>query len=190
MSTRFSRFFGIATIAIATLLVAACTIIESKPAPPCPKVAVLKEASSITEFVPGPGRDIIDVVFEGKNLDRRAVCEYDIDDDTGDGNLDVELMVSMYLSRGPANLDRKAAVKYFVAIADSERRILTKQDFSGTVEFPGNRNRLRWTDDPVFLNIPLKGGKTGRDFIVYIGFGVTPDQLKFNRQQIEGTRAK
>lgn len=191
MSTRFGRFLGIATIALATLSVAACTIIESKPAPPCPKVTVLKEASSITEFVPGPGRDLIDVVYEGNMVDLAGSCDSaDVDDDTGEGDLAVELMVTMDLNRGPANKDRKAKVRYFVGITDSERRILNKKDFSGTVEFPGNRSRLQWRDEPIHLNIPLKAGKTGRDFVIFVGFGVTPDQLKFNLQQIEGTRAK
>ncbi len=185
-----NRYLWILGIALAGALTSACTMMESKPAPSCPQVLIRGDAASITKFVPGPGRDLIDVIYEGKNLDRRAICETDVDEDTGEGNVAIELMVAMELSRGPANRDRKADVGYFVVIADSEHRILSKKDFLGTVEFIGNKNRLQWTDEPVHLNIPLKDGKTGRDFIIYIGFGLTPDQLKFNRQQIEGTRRK
>lgn len=184
------RVGWVSGLAVAALFASGCTVLESEPAPPCPDVGVLKEAASITKFVPGPGRDLIDVIYEGKILSPRGMCEYDVDDDTGEGNLAVDLLVTMELNRGPANQERKAEVAYFVGITDSERRILNKQNFSGVVAFPSNKNRLLWTDERVHLNIPLKAGKTGTDFIIYVGFGVTPDQLKFNRKQIEGSQRK
>jgi len=165
-------------------------LMKSEPAPPCPDVSIIKDAASVTKFVPGVGRDLIDVVYEGKVVNTGGMCEYDVDDETGAGNLAVELKLTMELSRGPANKDRKADVSYFVGITDLERRVLNKQDFSGVVNFPGNKNRLQWTDEAVFLDIPLKAGQTGKDFLIFVGFGVTPDQLKFNRTQIEDTRRK
>ena len=38
----------------------------------CPGVAILREAQSITQFKPGPGRDLIDVRFEGESV--RSAC--------------------------------------------------------------------------------------------------------------------
>jgi len=184
------RVGWVSGLVAAAFFASACTMLESEPAPPCPNVSVIKDTAKVTKFLPGVGRDLIDVVYEGTFQNPTGMCEYDVDDDTGEGNLAVELLVTMELARGPANKDRKAEVAYFVSITDSERRILNKQNFSGVVAFPGNKNRLQWTDEPVYLRIPLKGGKTGTDFSIYVGFGVTPDQLKFNRKQIEGARRK
>ncbi len=181
----------IAAALAAAAIVSACTMFgEDKVPPPCPAISVLEEAASLTRFVEGPGRDLIDVLVEEKVSDAAGTCEYDVDDDTGVGTLNVEMMVAFELNRGPANRDRKAEIGYFVAITDTERNILNKQSFKGTVEFPGNRNRLIWTDEPVFLNIPLKAKQTGRNFKIFIGLDLTEEQLQFNRQKIRDRQGR
>ena len=188
------RSVGAARIAAALTvagLVSACTLFgEDEVPPPCPEISVLEEASNLTRFVDGPGRDLIDVLVEQKVSDAAGTCEYEIDDDTETGTLSVEMMVAFELNRGPANRDRKTDVDYFVAVTDNQRNILNKQSFKGTVEFPGNRNRLIWTDEPVYLNIPLKAKQTGRNFKIFIGLDLTDDQLQFNRQKIRDRQGR
>ena len=164
----------------------ACSLFgEDELPPPCPEIAVLGDAASVTQFVEGPGRDLIDVLVEGDIADANGSCEYDVDDETGIGTLAVEMVVSIELNRGPANRDRQADIGYFVAITDAERNILSKETFKATVPFPGNRNRLIWTDEPVYLGIPLKAKQTGKDFRIFLGLDVTRDELQFNRSQIK-----
>lgn len=178
----------LAALAAAGLLAGACTVFESAPPPPCPEVVQVEGASNITKFVDGPGRDLIDVLFEGGINDATGLCEYDVDDETGAGTLAVEMTVALDLGRGPANRDRRAQVGYFIAITDTERNILNKQNFQGSVEFPGNKTKLVWLDEPVYLSIPLKGGQTGRDFLIFVGFDVSEEELRFNRERIRNRR--
>ncbi|MCG8507848.1 MAG: hypothetical protein MI741_01350 [Rhodospirillales bacterium] len=178
----------LAVLAIAGVLTGACTMFEGAPAPPCPQVLQIEEAASVTRFVDGPGRDLIDVLFEGSIGNASGVCEYDVDDDTETGTLGVEMTLSFEVGRGPANRDRQADLNYFVAITDAERRILNKQNFSGTVNFPGNKTRLVWLDEPVYLSIPLAAGQTGSDFRIFVGFDLSKDELQFNRDKIRNRR--
>jgi len=170
------------TAGLAALLLAACSGNQQLP-PPCPDVKVLQDAATITKFAEGQGHDLIDIDFEGEIVDAAGACEYDVDDDTGEGNLAAEMQVLMQIGRGPANTDRKADIGYFIAITDQERNVLNREAFHGTVEFTGNRNRLNWTDEPIYLNIPLTKGKDGEDYLIFVGFTLTPEQVQYNRDQ-------
>ena len=48
----------------------------------------------------------------------------------------------------------------------------------------GNRTRLVYEDQPVVLSIPLKAGAIGPDFLVYVGFQLSPEELQYNRQKL------
>lgn len=185
--TQFA-FFRPAVIAIAVLALSACEAMKSTPPPPCPEVSVLSDAATLTKFVEGRGRDLTDVLYEAKLVDAVGACDYDVEKKTGEGTLAVEMAVSMEMARGPANRDGKAPVNYFVAVVGKDRAVLNKQDFTGTVEFTGNRTQLRWTDEPVYLSIPLKKGQAGRDFRIYVGYDLSEEELEFNRKQASGTR--
>jgi len=177
-----------AAIAVAALALSACEAFQSAPPPPCPGVAVLGDAATLTKFVDGPGRDLTDVLYEARLVDAAGACDYDVDKDTGDGRLDVEMAVSMEMSRGPANRDGRVEVRYFVALTGRDRDIIDRQLFEGVVEFPGNRTTLLWIDEPVVLAIPLRGGQTGADFRIYVGYDLTEEELEFNRRRAGGTR--
>jgi hypothetical protein len=154
---------------------------------PCPRVAVLDDAAMLTQFRPGGGRDLIDVASEGEITGYKASCRYDVDDDTGAGTLAVDVATSFEVSRGPANVDRKAGFRYFIAVADADadadKRILSKQTFPVEVAFPGTVTRATYTDDPVTITIPLEAGNIGTDFDVFVGFQLTRAQMDYNRRR-------
>lgn len=178
-----SRLRKAAVVALA-LLASGCGLFgDQPPPPPCPRISVPPDAQSITRFVEGPGRDLIDVAYDGRIVDILGSCEHEIDDVTNAGVLSVEINLVIETSRGPANSDRRAALDYFVALADSSRNLLNVRVFPVTVEFPGNRNRLIWRDDPdepVILRIPLKAGQSGVDFEIFVGLQLTREELDYN----------
>ena len=162
----------------ATVLVAGCDQTRRQP-PACPAIVVVGETAELTQFRPGPGRDLTDVVAEGR-IDRfDGFCETDRNRD-GTGEVSVELQVFVVIARGPANTTRTASYEYFVAIADTSERILAKQTFSADVAFEDNRNRLT-AFETLEQKIPLAVNQDGGAFTVYIGFQLTPDQLAYNR---------
>ena len=93
------------------LSVASCGVLGEKKVYPCPKLYVLADAGSLVRFKPGPGRDITDILFEGRVADFTGTCEYD-----GKKGVDIDLQVLLELRRGPASNDRAISFEYFVAI--------------------------------------------------------------------------
>jgi hypothetical protein len=156
---------------------------KEKPTPSCPRVSVLADAATLTRFRDGPGRDLIDIVFEGKIAGIDGGCEWDLDDDTGEGVLVIQFSVILEAARGPADRTRRAGLDYFVALTDAKRKLIDKQIFKIPVEFPGNETRLRLKDDIVTLKLPVKIGQAGGDFEVFVGFQVNRGELEDNRRR-------
>lgn len=158
------------------LMLAGCGMFDKKQPPPCPPISVLADAGDLVRYKPGPGRDITDVVFEAKISNFRGSCSYR-DKNT---KVSIDLAVMIDLKRGPADRDGKAAFEYFVAIpkfhpAPEGKRVLPIQ-----VEFVRNRTRLRVTD-ALELDIPIANGGKGDNYPVFIGFQLSPEELRENR---------
>ncbi len=182
----------VAFIALA-LVVTSCSAYNSlfggdKKLLPCPDISMMPDTDSLTRFREGGGKDITDVDFEGKITSIRGSCKHDINEDTGEGTLTVEVGIGVDMSRGPANKDHRARFDYFVAVADSAKNIINKKIFAVDAEFPGNFTRISWTDypdSPVILDIPLKAGQSGQDFNIFIGFQLSREALKYNRRRLK-----
>ncbi|MDA0787522.1 MAG: hypothetical protein O3B37_14655 [Proteobacteria bacterium] len=164
--------------ALALFVLAACQQGPAAPAPPCPNIVVVQDASEITQFLPGPGRDLTDVTLEAQIADFRGFCDTDIKDDRS-GTVDVELQLLMVATRGPAAVSRDATISYFVAIADKDENILAREEFETSIRFEGNRNRVSFGEE-LTQKIPLQPGQLGDAFSVFVGFVLTDDDLKYN----------
>ena len=159
----------------------ACSMFEKPKIPPCPEVLLLADAVKQTRFAPGPGRDIIDIVHEAEVTRVIGACEYDVDEDTGEGTIDVELSVAIELARGQANTDDTAKFGYFIALTDLNEKVLQKSVFDGQAKFPGNQSRISWRDEPVTLTIPVKKGVDGTQFEIFVGMELSRDEVEYNR---------
>lgn len=174
------------SLAVVSLLaLAGCSSLAAltgaPPPPPCPSVSVLKDAATVTRFVPGGGQDLIDVVNEGEITGYDLTCEYDTDKKTKAGEVAITLGLHILATRGPADRQRQAPFRYFIAITDPDRNVLGKQVFDIAVSFTGNATAIPVRDEPVPMKIPLAVGKTGRDFEIFTGFQLTPDEVNYNR---------
>jgi len=148
-----------------------------KPAapPPCPTVATVDDAATLTRFV-GSDRDLTDVAFEAEIGEMKGSCGYDEDE------IDVDLTVEFIASRGPADTARRADFRYFVAIARRDQTILARKEFDSHIEFPGNQTRAGIVEELV-QRIPIQPGESGRNYVIYVGFALSPEELEFNRAQ-------
>lgn len=174
------------------MLLSACDTISNtidnvnlfKERPPlfCPSVSILGDSEQITIFKEGAGRDIIDIKTEALIDDFIAKCIYQVDDDTFVGKIIVELSLGYTASRGPANKEGTFVLPYFVTILDKDKNILNKAIFSVNSVFDGNRYRITAYDAPIAMAIPVAPPVTGQDFYIYIGFQLTPAQIKYNQQ--------
>jgi hypothetical protein len=160
------------------LLVGGCS--SNKKAEVCPRVAALSEAGSLTRFAPGPGRDILDVDFQGEVTDLVAQCDFA--DAKGARLVAVQLAPVFTLSRGAANTNRKADFTYFVSVVRNEA-ILSKQLFEVASTFAGNRSRIVVKDDdpPVMIDIPLPYRAAENEYEILVGFQLTAEELQWNQ---------
>ena len=92
-----------------------------------------------------------------------------------------DLALRFLLARGPADADREAKFEYFVAITTVQgQRVVAREEFGLIVPFEGNRTQVAVTDE-VTPRIPLRATQTGAEYLVYVGFKLTPDEMTYNR---------
>ncbi|NQU57881.1 MAG: hypothetical protein HQ513_11655 [Rhodospirillales bacterium] len=167
------------------LFLSACSVLPgATEAPPCPPVSILGDAGKITHFIDGPGRDLIDIDFTGEINKLSGRCFYEIDYDTGEGEVRVEVNIEFKMVRGAGNKNRQADFEYFVSLLDDNGSVLDKLNFPYTAKYWKTRTFLIGSDTPVKLTIPLTGGLSGEDFSIYVGFQLTREELEFNRGKL------
>jgi len=167
------------------LFLSACTGMPGvADPPPCPLVSTLGDAAKITRFIDGPGRDLIDLDFTGHINKLSGQCFFEIDPDTGEGIVRVNINTEFKMNRGAGNKTREAVFDYFVSLVDANGVVINKLTFPFTAEYWNNRTFMIGSDAPVKLTIPLTGGKTGDDFSIYVGFQLSHEELDFNRGKL------
>lgn len=163
------------------LLATGCSMFDRSVPPPCPPVLVVQDASTFTQYRPGPGRDVIDVVFQGRLADFRGGCTWN----RSRTQVDLEIGIAFDVERSPANRSRKGRFSYFVAIPAFYPAPEGKRIFPVDVAFPENVLRMR-AHQTVRLSIPVAAGRRFDDYPVYIGFQLAPDEIEQNRRRRSG----
>lgn len=170
----------VAALGLLAASLAACSTPDVAP-PPCPEVVIPSDGSKLTRFKTGPGRDIIDVMFEATVTEYAEACEYNIDE-TGAGDVTVYIAPLIETERGPADQQGQATYEYFLAVLDSNKKVLEKARFPITIPFSQNMTRVRWQlKEPNVITIPLAAGQNGADFQVFIGLQLTRAELEYQR---------
>ena len=153
---------------------AGCGLFDRGPPKPCPRVSILRDAGSLTQFKPGPGRDLIDVRFEATFGEMSLSCTYD------DNVITMIVGLQLFAARGPAADAPATELRYFVAVIDRAQRILVKERFVSNVEFPRNRNRAGVAEE-IAPRIPLRRDESAADYEILVGFQLSPAELEYNR---------
>lgn len=153
--------------------------------PACPHAGVAADLADLTRFRPaapsgggpGGGQDLTDMVLDGRITGVAGDCTR-----ADSHHLDVTLVVSLALTRGPAARGRLEPVQFLVAVSD-HGQVLDKQIFRIAPEFAANSDTVRLTSDPVSLSLPISPEKPGSAYDVVVGFQLTPDELALNRRR-------
>lgn len=169
------------------LALSGCSVLnKNTPILPCPENKVLSDAASFTRFRDGPGRDLSDITFEGEIAKTISSCKYSIAKDSGKGTLSVTMNVVFKAIRGPAAKKKNTSFNYFVAVTDTSKKIISRNAFRMDLTFPTNVSRLKRQDKKILLNIPLGAKDDGSEFLIFTGFQLSAEELKFNRAQGQG----
>jgi hypothetical protein len=162
---------------VVTLFVFGCA--GREPLPPCPKVFIEKDTASLTSFGNGEGKDITDQAFIA-NLDSyTGSCTYSKKRDNVDVTINPEFIVEL----GASATSNTVNTKYFTAIPEFFPNPNGKFVHDVSFEFPEGITKTKFRGEPVTISIPLKDGKTGPDYNIYIGMQLTKEQLEYNRQK-------
>lgn len=173
-----------AILLVAITVLSACANEEEDPGVPCPAAKVMAQPSELTRYREGAGRDPIDVRFEARMMRVFGECSYDADG----GEIDVDLEVTMHVLRGPALAGGEVSYRYFVAVAEwvsedaTEPAILSRESFPVEANIPAGRRGLSYTDQ-LEITIPRPDDRDVRNYVIYIGFELTRDELKHNRER-------
>lgn len=165
-----------ATLSILGLaaLVGCASFGKTTPPASCPSLRLLGDASDITRY-DGAGRDVTDLVLDGRITAVPAQCSY------GDnGSVLADLTVQASISRGPAATTRQASVAYVVTVMDGDT-IVDQQDVPANANFPSNVDTVASISDPLRLRLPSTPQKSAAAYKIYIGFRLTPAELAINR---------
>ncbi|CAO3422237.1 hypothetical protein [Azospirillum endophyticum] len=143
----------------------------------CPKVNIVRDLQEVTVFRPG-GKDLTDLESRAALVDFTGNCDY-----TSDG---VTVNVNVYLvaERGPALQGTTAKYQYFVALAQPDDTLVSKAYFDTDVTFVPGQPRAG-TREELAPKIPLPKDANAKDWKIYLGFQLTPEQLNFNRTQVK-----
>ena len=176
MAERFSQRTAGLLIAGLTAVLAACASDTEAQLRICPSPILIDDASDLTRF-DGVGRDLTDVQFEASIEEATLACSFDTDENV----INADMGVVITASRGPANVGNQADLRYFVAIATRDQRVLSRDSFDLAIPFEGNRTRVAARDE-LTPRIPIGPNEDGRDYRIYIGFVLTPEELQYNRE--------
>ena len=163
-------------IVATALLLAGCSskADEARAAVSCPKAYIVGDASQMTRFKPGPGRDPTDVQFRADVMQATNTCKFSRDSAVIDTN------VTLAIQEGPAAENRRASFNYFVALIGPDNRILARQEFTADYRFEGNRTRLAGVEELTQrASFPPEQGPGYR---VAVGLALTPEELDYNRR--------
>jgi hypothetical protein len=166
-----------ALAAASLLALAGCGAFQAEDKRKCPEIRFDAATSDLTRFRPGPGRDVTDITLTGEMAGYQGSCQYD------DEGVTVEMYLSFSMALGPAATDRATDFQYFVAIPQYFPAPSAKSIYTARAEFPNNVNRVRYRDEEVAIRIPLDKDESAAGLEIYVGFQLTPDELRYNQSK-------
>lgn len=162
----------LAMLAMAGL--AACTGQQTNSGVTCPEIRIPIDTERLTRFRVGPGRDITDIRLQAEVLFEAGTCTVE------EELITMRFPVLVKGARGPANRDGLSDIGLFLAVTTQDRTILNRRAWTVPLVFEGSRNSSQ-VSETVIIDIPKTADQGGWDFIVFLGFELSPAEFDHNR---------
>ncbi len=159
----------------AVFALASCSS-SNKASLPCPPIYILGEAGSLSRLAPGGNG----VDFDAEIVKFNGSCAYN------EKGANVEVSVTFQVAKGSANTSNKAEFSYFSGIPYYYPASDAKMLFPVSVSFK-NETSVRFTDQTISIDIPIKGGEAIEKYEIFIGIQPTAEELSRRRQE-RGTK--
>jgi len=149
---------------------------------PCPQVEIVDDLSSISDFV-NPKKQIRSNLISRVDLkSAESTCKLS----SKTAIVDLKLIFNGELGpKGRVKSSDKPFFSYpfFVAVTTPNGKIMAKEIFAASLTYGANENEHAYFENLRQI-IPIKSKNQAHNYRVLIGFQVTPDQLKYNREHM------
>lgn len=164
-------------VAVSTGLTACVSTKDPYALVPCPYVGVLDDASEITRFKYGGGRDVSDIDFHGEISRIDFTCTKPENKNFVVG----KAVVYTEFERGMSTTLDRQFFKIFLAISERDERIVDKSEMLVDVRFKEGSRKADARTVIRGIRIPTDG-TVGADFHnIYVGFQLSPAEVAYNR---------
>ncbi|SJZ81705.1 hypothetical protein SAMN02745126_02404 [Enhydrobacter aerosaccus] len=148
---------------------------EQMAADYCPRPFQVQDAQNLTRFKPGSAGDPRDIMFQAEMTGAATGCSL------GKGQMNVNLVVRVAVTPGPAVSSGTTSVPYFVRVLDGNGRVLQGQEFNAdfplTPSGPAKTSREELT-----LTLPFSKPSDVISYQIAVGLKPTMQELEYNRR--------
>jgi len=141
----------------------------------CPRVAVLYDASRLTDFVLGVSKTTENVAYDAEIYNPIIKCKYDEDVVISDIEFNLDVM------RGPQGISGKREFLYFVAVTELNQEVLEKKIYTFRVNFDDDERRVVAKQEAKNIKINFQRLGRGDLYEILVGWDLTPEELAYNR---------
>lgn len=174
-------FLTTGAVALVAGLLAGCA--PDRTVPPCPSVRVDNATANLTQFRPGPGRDVGDIAYQAEIVNYTGSCTQDLEEDRT-GEAEVEMEVEFAMATGAAAEAGEIPLYYFVAIPRLAPDPAAKQIFEVRRKVSGGASKVERWKETINITLPIIKDRPAAAFDIYVGFQLTDEQLAFNRTRL------
>jgi hypothetical protein len=141
----------------------------------CPRVVVLGDAATVTEFTPGATQTPENKIYSARIANTSAQCE------TERGLITANVALDIRISAGTAPAPGPMQLNYFLAATEIDQRVTGKVVRAINVVLPPGVPELQAQTTIEGVQIPIEQGRTNRNYEIIVGFQLTPEQVQYNR---------
>ncbi len=177
---KVTRLVKLASVAVMAIGLVGCSSVRDsfdtrQNEGPCPIVASLYDAARKVQ-IDGPEK-YGNVGFTGEIQGVQGFCRY-VEGDP----ITMELDIDFAFGKGPKAVGDTHNYQYFVSVTRRGRAVIEQQSFPLNVTFPKGSDRVTAKEKIENIVIPRADSSiSGSNFEILIGFELTEDELKFNR---------
>lgn len=141
----------------------------------CPQPFTVQDASRLTHFRDGPGRDPRDVEWAAQLGQVRATCTL------RRNQMDVNLVMAIAAVAGPSVGAAPARVPYFVRVIGSQGTVVQGQDFIADFKLSSGNPR-GGSQEELSLTLPYSKLADLNGYRIAVGLKPTQAELDYNRR--------
>jgi len=144
----------------------------------CPAIEIVEELAAFSAFSPPQASQEEQLQARAHISEIESACEF------GDRSVTVEIELDFITALGPQGRRLQTySFPYFVAVTTKSGKILTKEVFQASVNYPTTTGQTTHKEGLRQI-IPLDNPSEAQDLKILVGFQLKQEQLDYNRKVI------